>query len=207
MAVRFLTLEPDPNLGRLVLDYKRRARELCGPQLYLDDPPHVTVYLAAFPESTRLLDLVGPALRAAPPPVRIVGWHAFEGDALTGLNTLVCNVHADDKSRLRQLQLQILPALAPHRLAAETEGRLATRLARLSELQRQSVAQCGFPFTGAGWEPHLTIASFRSADWPTLMAEFGADPPGGAFTCSGLAEYELDGVVPRRLGYLDFAAA
>lgn len=194
----FLALKPDPDLWALLDGHKRRVRDIAGPQLYLDDPPHLTVYLAHFPEGTDALGLVKEIIDSEPPPrVRLVGWHTFESDALTGLNTLVCAIHPNDKCALRHLQGRLVNALAPARDGPSTESRFGPRLANLTPEQRSNIRAHGFPFLGDGWEPHFTIASIRPTDWPTVTAALAADPPVGDFTCPILQEFELEGLHPR----------
>ena len=189
----FIALKPDAALHALIQGYKDRACRRVGDQLYLSDPPHLTVYLAAFPPEFRPLA----ALRLPPAPrVRLAGWHAFEADALTGKNTLVAQIHADDKAALRTFQRELVAALAPHRDAAKTEARFAGRLHALTPEQRTNVRDFGFPFLFDGWQPHFTIASFDPAAWASVLAEFAADTPEGTYLCSALAEYQLDGNRP-----------
>ena len=37
----------------------------------------------------------------------------------------------------------------------------------------------GFPFLGAIWHPHVTIASIRPPDWGNVWPKLAADPPSG----------------------------
>jgi hypothetical protein len=201
----FVALKPDDRLRGLVQGYKDRARELIGDQLYLDDPPHLTVYLACYPEPVRLAPLLrAVAAETSPPRVRLVGWHAFENDALTGRHTLTCAIHPDDKQALRAFQARVVAAVAAHRDRAATEARFAGRFAHLTAGQRRNVVEFGFPYVGDGWEPHFTVASIDPAKWDDLLAEFRPRPPGGPFFCSALEEYQLDGIRPVPRGRLSF---
>lgn len=193
----FLALMPDDRLADRVQRYKDRTRDLAGPQLYLDDPPHLTTYFACFPESFRAGPPVADIVRNSPPPqVRIVGWHAFEADAMTGRNTLVCAIHPDDKHALRAFQQRIVSAVAAHRDIPATERRFAGRIEHLTVEQRECIAAAGFPFLGNGWQPHFTVASIDPAVWQTVLSALSADPPTGTYSCSAVAEYQLDGIRP-----------
>jgi hypothetical protein len=204
----FVALKPDDRLHELVQGYKDRTRELVGDQLYLADPPHLTVYLACFPAAVRLAPLLRDLVAATPPPaVRLVGWHAFENDALTGRHTLTCAIHPDDKRALRAFQGRVVAAVAAHRDRAATDARFAGRLQHLSAGQREGVAAVGFPFVGDGWEPHFTVASVAPAAWDALLAELQSRPPGGQFSCSALGEYQLDGIRPVLRDRLSFPAS
>ncbi|MBS0208538.1 MAG: 2'-5' RNA ligase family protein [Planctomycetes bacterium] len=194
----FFSLEPDPALTTLILDYKQRTRRVAGDQLYLSDPPHLTVYLAAFASSAKLDEawdrIVG---RLVAPTFEITGWHLFEQDALTGRQTLVCDLCAADRDIFRALQRTVVDAAAPWRDRRATEQRYAGRLDRLQHVEREQVERVGFPFVGDGWHPHFSIASIATGDWPRVRAELWNDPPRGRFTCPRLQLYELHDGHPR----------
>ncbi|QEL20183.1 2'-5' RNA ligase family protein [Limnoglobus roseus] len=200
----FVALMPDAAMSATVQAYKDRTRELVGPQLYLDDPPHTTAYLAAFPAGFPVPDVLRAAAIPAPPQVRTNGWHSWVGDPLTGRNTLVCAIAQADKPALRRVQRQVADALAPHRDLATTEARFAGRFDALTPQQRENVRSVGFPFLGDGWEPHVTIASILPEHWPTVIGEFESRPPGEVFHYARLDVFELHGVEPVLRGSYDF---
>ncbi|MGD9722739.1 MAG: 2'-5' RNA ligase family protein [Pirellulales bacterium] len=193
-AIIFAALEPDARLAALIQGYKHETRTLVGEQQYLGDAPHLTVYLAAF----RAVDEVVAqwrqfARRHEPIDVQLIGWHVFEADALTGSNTLICDLAAGDKHRLRNRQTEAIELLAPLHDVALTRRRIEPRLAQLTDEQRACVERFGFPYVGDGWEPHLTIASIRPADWPAVWSALGAHPPVGAYRCARWRLYQLVG--------------
>jgi hypothetical protein len=188
----FAALEPDPALASLVADYKRQTRALAGEQLYLGDPPHLTVYLAVFPSVAEAL-AVWPKVKARHDDLRlkITGWHVFEADALTGNNTLVCEIAGDDVVRLREYQREVVSLLAPLRDPTATAQRFAPRRAQLTDEQRTNIDQHGFPYLFDGWVPHLTIASIPPAPWPAVWNALKSQIPRGAYRCSGWRLYQL----------------
>ena len=189
---RFVALHPDERLTALLWRYKERTRELAGPQTFLDHPPHLTVYLSEFPEGTRLspsLEELAEGLAA--PRVRVLGWHVFAGDPLTGGNTLVCDIHPEDQQALRRVQGRVVAAVSELRDRPATEERFSPRRSTLSDGQWADVTERGFPYLGDGWIPHFTVASIKPEDWDRVYSELGDDPPSGEFTCSELCEYEL----------------
>jgi hypothetical protein len=196
----FAALEPDRTLASLVADYKRQTRALAGEQLYLGDPPHLTVYLAVFPSVAAVLD-VWPTVAARHDDLRlkITGWHVFEADALTGNNTLVCEIAGDDVARLRDCQREVVSLLAPLRDPAATAQRFAPRRAQLTDEQRTNVDQFGFPYLFDGWVPHLTIASIRPDAWSAVWNVLETQPPRGAYRCSGWRLYQLVDGRPRAI--------
>ncbi len=189
----FVGLDPDPRLAEVVWAYKRRVRTLVGAQTFLDDPPHLTVYLAAFDEPAVVVDAMEQlAAATASPALGIVGWHVFRSDALTGGNTLVCQLADDDVRALRTLQHSVIQRIAPLRDDRATESRYAERLESLDETQRSAIRRCGFPYVGEHWHPHFTIASIRQSDWPTIEREMLRSPPQLEATCSGATLYRID---------------
>ncbi|MEX2114109.1 MAG: 2'-5' RNA ligase family protein [Pirellulales bacterium] len=203
-VIIFAAIEPDAALHRLVQGYKDDTRALVGEQLYLADPPHLTIYLAVFPtvevalDRWRMLTTLGLDLT-----IEVIGWHVFDADALTGNHTLVCDLAAADKVRLREVQQRVVERLAPARDVAATHARLAPRLHLLSEAQRAAVATQGFPYLGNGWEPHFTIASIRPDDWPQLWETLAKRPPRGSFRCPRMRLYQLVDGLPVSIDGLD----
>lgn len=188
----FAALEPDARLRDLVAGYKRRVHELVGPQLYLDDPPHLTVYLAAFASPRQALPSLAQLAAVLPPfEFELTGWQVFGADPLTGNNTLVCEIAEHDKELLRMLQHEVVRELAPQRHHVATKARFADRWQHLSPARQRQVESVGFPFIGPDWQPHWTIASITPADWQKVWSELERQPPRGRFIWSRLRLYEL----------------
>jgi hypothetical protein len=188
----FISLEPDALLAERIAGFKRQVRELAGNQLFLSDPPHLTVYLAVY-RSVEVFREHWPAAfgRISPVELELAGWRVFCADALTGRNTLVCEIADESKQRLRAMQAEVIAQAAPGRDRALTEQRYAARWGALDENQRREVVATGFPYIGAGWLPHFTIASIDTNDWPRVWDAL--EPRGlfGPFTCSRLQPYRL----------------
>jgi len=206
--VRFLALTPDPRFAAAVKKYKARVREAVGPQLYLDDPPHMTLYLAVFTDGESLLERLARALGDIPTPrAELVGWHLFADDALTGQQTLVCDFRPEDKETLRQVQAAVVAGAAPLRDAAATAARYAGRFDKLSPAEATHVHRVGFPFVGPQWHPHVTVASVRKDDWSKVEQDLWPTPPTGACSFPVLHEYDLIDNKPVEVGEIHLAAA
>jgi 2'-5' RNA ligase len=187
-----LALEPDDAFARHVLAYKERIRQLVDEQLYLDDPPHVTLYLGVYDART---DLAGPiralCRRLAVPTVAVRGWHVFEADQLTGNHTLVCDVTPETRSPLEQIQREAVGMAAPLRNPNATRACYDKSWHRLSEEERANVERFGFPFVGLIWHPHVTVASVRPEDWLAVWSELAGTPPDAVVRFPFLAIYGL----------------
>src|SRR5262245_24334667 len=170
----FVSFDPDATLSALVRRYKRRVRQLVGAQTFLDHPPHITAYLAHFPDSAQVA--VANAIASlcetlSQEELRVVGFHVFAADALTGENTLVLRFDDDTQDRLRRLQNRVIEQLGELRDLPATKARYANRWNALSMDQQFAVEEQGFPYCGIGWHPHLTVGSIGAADWPRVSRE------------------------------------
>lgn len=193
----FLALEPERAFAVRVLAYKKRTAELAGPQLYLEDPPHLTLYVGAFPEGADVAAASAAVASNLPAPATaITGWHVFDNDQLTGNQTLVCQIDPQQRQGLRNWQQRIAAAVSPLRDADACRSRYAPCWHRLAQLEQDNVEQWGFPFLGTIWHPHLTIASVRASDWATVWPTLAAEPPAGTVCFPSLNLYALDAGQP-----------
>lgn len=204
--VLFVALEPEPGLAEQLNAHKSRTRAIVGPQLFLDHPPHLTVYLAAFRDRDRIQrDLENLRPQIAGPTTRLAGWQIFEADPLTGNTTFAYALAAQSQQPLRTIQATIIDALSAQRDPSATESRLHDRMHCLTSTQRICLLRYGFPYTGTGWLPHFTIASIRPPDWPRVWAEFRDQAPTGQYTCPRLQLYQLRDEQPYLITSLSLA--
>jgi len=162
----FIALLPRGGLQSEILDCKAKVQRAVGDQLYLTDPPHLTVFLASFQDQNLLCDKLGELTTELHSPViRMEGWHVFEQDCLTGNNTLVIKINDFDKETLRRLQNKVVERTAKLRDLKASLARFQTAWQSLSQARRKAVEQFGFPFVGSDWQPHFSIASIRPSDW------------------------------------------
>lgn len=204
----FLALEPDARLCDLIWTHKRRVASLVGPQVFLDHPPHLTLYLAAFADEPTLCAAAEQLAREnVSVTAQIVGWHVFWSDRLTGRHTLVCQLDDATIEQLRGLQSRLIQRFAPLRDTAATVGRYAKRVNHLSNEERASIARTGFPYTGNGWHPHLTIGSIAVSDWPTIEREVLPDAPRCKASLATLACYRLVNEHPAQIATFPLSAS
>jgi 2'-5' RNA ligase len=193
----FLSLDPDPKIGSLLVRYKERVKQLVGQQLFVDHPPHVTAYLANFPAQTVVVDAAARlAKELVAPEISVVGWHVFPGDQLTGNHTLVFQFDEATQRKLRAIQRRVIELLAPIRHCAASKRRYRSRFTNLLEVEKQSVEECGFPFVGGNWHPHLTVASVRPDDWSPVAANVLTETPRIIGSCGSITVYRLAGAEP-----------
>jgi 2'-5' RNA ligase len=199
----FWALLPDASVSAAILKRKERVHALVGDQLYLTDPPHTTVWLAAMQADSD--DAVVAATAEAMVAVEsvgsgsITGWHVFDADPLTGNTTMVCQLDENLLARLKGLQMQLVQGLAPRRDEVACHSRYAERFESLPVNAQDSIRSYGFPFVGAHWHPHVTIASIRAGDWPAVWSDLENSCPSGPISYPLLGCFRLDGNEPVEL--------
>ena len=193
----FACLRPDPIFTRRLVETKTIVRDRVGSQLYLDHPPHLTLYLSSFPclEDVRR-ELASLAEEIATPRVEVVGWHVFSADPLTGGVTLVCRMDDEGVKLLRTIQKRIVERLSPLRHPATARDRFAANRAALSDAEWASVEKWGFPYVGGGWIPHFTVASVKARVWGSVWDAVGKGPLLGSVKCPEIVLCSLDDGYP-----------
>lgn len=184
MTEYVVTLSPDAQSTESVERLKSRVRSMVGLQQYLDDEPHVTLYVG---------DLtVDPASEVAFPPLdqtafEVTGWEVFRNDTVTGNHTLACRLEGVG---LNDYQQCVAATLATYRNRPMIE-RFEDAYGDFDEKQQENLEEYGYPFIGAGWIPHLTVASIDPDDFETVWMELEGEAPIGEYMFESLAVYEL----------------
>lgn len=197
----FVALEPDPGLADLICQAKAIVRELAGAQRYLDEPPHLTLVVNSFPDLDEVAQTLASLARSQSPlRVDLDGWHVFRNDPLTGGHTVVADPAPSGKSALRHLQDRVLEVTAPRRDQEASTARFRPFFGQLSPTRQNSVLRWGFPFTGADWNPHVSVASIAPAVWKSVWVRLETLAPRLAATFGELVLYRLEcGQVPVRV--------
>lgn len=189
----FIALEPEARLHHAIAAAKQAVRSTVGSQRYLDDPPHLTLQVGWFPDLTQVDAVVARcAATLIAPTVEVSGWQVFRDDPLTGGHTVVTAMTSDSQETLRHIQQQMLTTVAPLRDAAASQARYLPAWDRLTPLRQASVERWGFPFTGADWSPHVSVASIAPAAWDAVWPALGPLAPLGRYRFSHLVLYRLD---------------
>lgn len=188
----FTAFQPDAAFDAKLRALKDRVLSIVGPQLYLNHPPHLTLYLASFPSENEVAaETERWVSETTPLQLVVVRWHVFRGDALTGNHSLVCELHPKDEVNLREHQAELIRRIAPLRDVAASTQRFEASRGRLSPQEWRSVQDCGFPYVGSLWRPHFTVASIRPADWEIVWDELKELAPTGPVACPKIGLYRL----------------
>jgi len=206
-APAFAALIPDAAWSEHLLACKADILAAVGPQRYLEDPPHLTVHLAVYPEPAAMVAAVADCMqRCLVPQVQVEGWHVFRDDPLTGGHTPVCAIAPAGQIALRIVQAQVIAALAPLRDTTATTARYAAHWDGLGSGRQASVRAHGFPFTGADWHPHVSVCSVARSAWDQAWALLQKHERRGTMGFQALRWYQLDGDRPKLLEEFRLAA-
>jgi 2'-5' RNA ligase len=184
MTKYVITLQPGERAAEAIASLKARVRDLVGDQQYLDDEPHVTLYVGDLdvdPGSD--IDLPHPDERA----FDISDWKVFRNDVVTNNHTLTCKVESPG---IKTYQKQIATMLAPHRREEMVE-RFVDAYDSFDERRQRNLSEYGFPFVGDGWIPHLTVASIRPEDFEAVWSRLQDEVPTGEYEFRSVKLYEL----------------
>jgi hypothetical protein len=171
MPTYVFAIRPEKELFEKIIKIKSIARRIAGNQLYLDDEPHITIYVAMLKETGEWIGELKNALsgKLAKETFTVNGWHVFENDAITGFDTLVCEISG--RKSLGDIQMTVVSELEGFRDKSIPERYLKTPTTLPKEF-RKSIDKHGYPFVGDIWKPHISIASFEKKDlikvWPSI---------------------------------------
>ena len=189
----FIALEPEERLHNLILKAKKIVSEAVGSQKYLQDPPHLTLQVGSFADMDKVeAILLRVAQAVSVESIHHNGWHVFRDDPLTSGHTVVTNISDEDQIKLRNIQSLVLQATRPLLNLEPCIQRYSASWEKLSPVQRASTEAWGFPFTGADWHPHVTVASISRDRWSFVWDKLEKLSPDGAFSFRKMCLYRLD---------------
>lgn len=191
-----ILLKPDDDLSEKILSIKEECESIVGDQLYLSDPPHITLIVTNVNDFsvwekrfTLFLDAITPKLKDI--PLEVTGWNVFGSDPVTGRKTLVCDVSSRTANELKDLQKSLASLIKPFR-AGRVLKRYADAKDKLNDAERSNLSQFGYPFIGDNWHPHLSIASFVPESFDLIWDKFEELCPKGRFSIKGVLVYYVN---------------
>ncbi len=152
---------PSRDTVAFVQEAKERLGEFETHATYLNHPVHATLFLfmgekKLVPSYIELLRMI--CKQAIPFKVEYAGWQFFADDQITKANTVALGIAANPT--LFQLQQFTATCFAQMRKAAIPYAN------EWKDAFAKSYEQYGYPFVGAHWQPHVTVASIT---WSTEM--------------------------------------
>lgn len=197
LAKAFIALRPSGKLYEFIKGCKAETVNQVGAQKFVTDPPHTTLFVGIFLRERlgSFMDELGAFAKSARTVNSTVrGWRVFESDPMTSGNTLVIEFADESQARFRETQATVLRLSKSSLDLTATRQSLQPRWGLLSDEQKASATRCGFPYTGAGWIPHVTVASFERKAWDTFGAKLRNHTPPPSAQFGAIDLFEIDSV-------------
>lgn len=153
----FLALKPERKIFDFISDHKNRCKEVVGPQTFLEDKPHLTLYVACLDTEDSLFSAINCLNLDISHNIYFDGWEVFESDPVTMGVTVVLKVSSKSISSLRNAQDHLVDIAKRYR-NIDTPPRYHS--GKYNEVMKSNLEKTGYPFVGEVWKPHLTVASF-----------------------------------------------
>lgn len=190
-----IALEPEKELYDKVNSIKLKARNLSGNQLYIDDPPHLTICLGIFKDykiwRNGFSDLIEKIkVKNGSIECYIDNWDIFSGDIITKKETLICKIKEPYQNELRILQAKISEFML--RFKDNQTLKRYENIENFDNIQKSNIEKYGFPFIGEIWIPHIGIASFDKDIFKEVYSKLKSSCPKGLYKFSFVNVYELD---------------
>ena len=193
--VYVITLGPDMVLCRKIRNLKSEAKDLVGDQVFINDPPHLTLYIGYFDDFQEFnKELVSAAKKIKghlKGGVVIDDWMVFKGDMITNKQTLACNIAKNAAKSLEKVQKEVVPIMKRYRKKM-VSGRYSQVYDVLGNAEKKNIDKYGFPFVGRVWKPHISIASFDNPAFAKVWERFKNKCPKGKYCLDSLNVYILD---------------
>ncbi|MBI5228545.1 2'-5' RNA ligase family protein [Candidatus Micrarchaeota archaeon] len=152
-------LIPEQRIYDHFMRLKKRIRNLVGPQTYLDDEPHLTLYIADFKSFSDIETIVKKfAASLKKKSFRVREWSVFSNDSVTGKETIVCMLEKESLESIRRAQVNLVNSLRAYRTKTIPK-RYLEKINSFPEALAKNVREYGYPFVGDILIPHFSLAS------------------------------------------------
>jgi hypothetical protein len=195
-----VVIEPEGEIREAVLAWKARAAAEWPSAVYLHHPPHCTLWVGDLRRDAVVEPVLDAVARVAEFSLAARSPHVFFDDALAA-GGQTCAFGAALTDDLARLQHVVAEAVQPDRRAV-SDDELPAPLRCDPFLT--SWRDYGFPFVGAHWLPHFTVAALPVPRDHRVVAEFLASTECWQMTVSRVSWWRVAGdrhecVTSRRL--------
>ena len=175
-------IEPQGDLKKYILQKKRDVQERFGWQNYVDHPAHSTLFCGNLSgESEWLASLE--RLELAPFVISCNAFRVFPDDPLCGgTDTLTVEITSD---AARHAQILIANELKFY--SAKFSQKFP------NQDMQNSWDIYGYPFVGAHWIPHMTIASINNEHSDLYIKEITQEFINFTFECNTISVWKISG--------------
>lgn len=190
MTVYVITLEPEKKLSDKIKKLKKEAKSLVGNQLYLEDSPHMTIYISDFKDMRYYDDELNNMVQNLKSfDLEVLGWLNFLNDEVTGKNAMT--LEFKQSKELLDIQKKIIDFFNKRR-----KNGIITRYSNVYDniniYFKQNIDLYGYPFVGKIWKPHISIASFDKKSFDKVWEKFSKLNLKGNYKAEFLCIYELE---------------
>jgi hypothetical protein len=189
-------MEPVGPLRDFVVDQKRHVEQQLPGQTYCGHPPHATLVVAPYENERDLAAALEDAVDTTGPlDVSTLDMHVFYDDAMAGGgHTVVVRAHLS--LELQSLQHAVAHSLRAYLAPAQDDRASSQEWPR--EFQ-ESLDRYGFPFVGAHWIPHFSIASLQVSKNDPLLQELIGMAAEFSFRLSEISLWRVEGDLHEKL--------
>jgi len=196
MEKYFFALLPEKRLTDLIYNQKNFIRELSGEQIYLSEPPHITLYVLTVKNKRIFSKLEELTSGMNIPPISLKDFNIFYNDLQTRGNTITYSLDEESAGSMRKIQSTLINTFSPFNtkeLFSKPEI-----YDKMTPLEKENTDNYGFPFVGKNWIPHLTLASINKQDFSRVWKEIRKKQIKGKFLIESLGLYNT-GANPLKL--------
>ena len=153
----FISLIPEKVLYEKISKAKEIIFNEFGNQIYLLDPPHLTLIVSNTDKINELVaELRIKAKNKKKIPCSIIDWLIFSEDKITGQAALALKV-LDKDERLLKIQSEMSSLAAIYK--SEVVPKRYNNIGNLSSEEKKNIALYGYPYVGRKWLPHISISA------------------------------------------------
>lgn len=165
MGVYVIALELEERLSNLVLEQKCLVKKISGDQIYLDHPPHITVYIMFNNNLDKIKKIVEDVSKnTIKISLEIKGLDFFKDDKKKNDNTIFYDFL--DKKELKNFQEKIILSLSD-----------------LDENKEK------YLYIKNKWHPHITIASIKKERFNEVLKKLKENEISGKFNVDKVVIY------------------
>lgn len=186
MPTYVITLIPEKKLCNIILNLKNKAKKIVGNQLYIDDLPHITLYIINVKES--FFDDFEEKISLKKFNIYISGWLNFLNDPITKKNTITFRIKKNKE--IDKYQKDIINLF--DNIKKNVSKRYKKMYPSLNKEFKNNIELYGYPFIGNIWKPHISIASFDKESFNKIYDNFKKIDINGSYYIDSLNIYKLD---------------
>jgi len=193
-------VEPTGSLREILIECKTLIERQRPGEPLCSHPPHCTLLHGHYGESSAWLSRLAETIsKHASFEIATTGWQVFANDPLTGGGQTLA-LHAKASASLYELQFAVADVLASFVFPTGERNPLSTREPYATSLRRY-----GYPYVGAHWIPHFTVASLMVCEDDPWFVALTSAPASHRFLVESISVWNVDGDRHERLHELRLA--